>query len=320
MTSTGTIASICASHTPLIRNGIAAEHTKLQVREAFGRLAGFASSMQPDLIIQFAPDHFGGFFYDLMPAICVGAAAQSIGDWGTRAEALNVPEPLARDLAESLIHSDFDVALSYRMQVDHGFVQIWEEMFGTGARYPAPVIPIFINCAAPPLISYRRARLLGEAVGRWAIASGKRVLFAASGGLSHDPPTPDILTASDEVRERLIAGRNPSLEARETRETRVLAAGASAVRGEGPCQPLNETWDRDVIALCMSGDIARFDAFQPAQVRELAGRGANEILTWVAALAAQGVAGDARRTLEFYEPIDGWIAGMAMLSAVHQAS
>ena len=95
---------------------------------------------------------------------------------------------------------------------------------------------------------------------------------------------------------------------------------ARAARGEGPCQALNPAWDRDVIALCMSGNIAGFDAFQPAQVRELAGRGANEILTWVAALAAQGVAGDARRTLEFYEPIDGWIAGMAMLSAVHQAS
>jgi 2,3-dihydroxyphenylpropionate 1,2-dioxygenase len=316
----GAFGTICASHTPLIKDGIAGERTKQQVREAFGRLAGFTSSMRPDLIVQFAPDHFGGFFYDLMPAICVGAAAQSLGDWGTRAEPLNVPEHLARDLAENLIQSDFDVALSYRMQVDHGFVQIWEEMFGTEARYPAPVIPIFINCAAPPLISYRRARLLGEAVGRWAIASGQRVLFAASGGLSHDPPTPDILTAPDDVRERLIAGRNPSLEARQTREARVLAAGRSAARGDGPCQPLNQAWDREVIDLCMSGNIAGFDAFQPPRVRELAGRGANEILTWVAALAAQGEAGEARHTLEFYEPIDGWIAGMAMLSAAQNAS
>ena len=319
MISPGTITTICASHTPLIRNGVAAESTKRQVRQAFGRLSGFVSAMQPELIIQFAPDHFGGFFYDLMPAICVGAAARSLGDWGTRAEPIDVPEPLARDLAETLIHSEFYIALSYRMEVDHGFVQIWEEMFGAAARYPAPVIPIFINCAAPPLISYRRARLLGEAAGRWAMASGKRVLFAASGGLSHDPPTPDILTAPEEIRERVIAGRKPSLEARQTRETRVLAAGTRAARGEGPCQALNPAWDRDVIALCMSGNIAGFDAFQPAQVRELAGRGANEILSWVAALAAQGVAGDARRTLEFYEPIDGWIAGMSMLSAVQHA-
>jgi len=59
--------------------------------------------------------------------------------------------------------------------------------------------------------------------------------------------------------------------------------------------------------------------FQPVELREVAGRGANESLTWVAALAAQGAADDGRGTLEFYEPIDGWIAGMAMLSAVEHA-
>lgn len=39
------------------------------------------------------------------------------------------------------------------------------------------------------------------------------------------------------------------------------------------------------------------------------------MLAWVAALAAQEAAADTTVSLDFYEAIDGWIAGMAMMSA-----
>ncbi|MEC4595231.1 hypothetical protein VPG91_29850 [Nitrospirillum amazonense] len=45
------------------------------------------------------------------------------------------------------------------------------------------------------------------------------------------------------------------------------------------------------------------------------GRGVNEMLARVAAFAAQETAGDAAVSLDFYEAIDGWIAGMAMMVA-----
>ena len=58
------------------------------------------------------------------------------------------------------------------------------------------------------------ARLLGEAVGRFAREQGQRALFIGSGGLSHNPPVPQLATATDpEVIERLISNRNPSPEA-----------------------------------------------------------------------------------------------------------
>lgn len=53
-----------------------------------------------------------------------------------------------------------------------------------------PVVPVFINCVAQPLGPARRARLLGQAVGRAAAALGRRVMFIGSGGLSHDPAGP----------------------------------------------------------------------------------------------------------------------------------
>jgi hypothetical protein len=31
---------------------------------------------KPDLVVVFGPDHFNGFFYELMPAFCIGTAAE----------------------------------------------------------------------------------------------------------------------------------------------------------------------------------------------------------------------------------------------------
>lgn len=50
-------------------------------------------------------------------------------------------------------------------------------------------------------------------------------------------------------------------------------------------------------------------------MREAAGRGANEVLAWVAAFAAFSAGGQFTIEQEFYEAIPGWIAGMAMMAA-----
>jgi 2,3-dihydroxyphenylpropionate 1,2-dioxygenase len=307
------LAAVCASHTPLMYRGPASPDTEARVRTAFADLASWVREYDPDYIIQFAPDHLNGFFYDLMPSFCVGAGAVSLGDWGGGTGPLPVPEETALQLVDHLRADDFDVALSYRMPVDHGFVQMWEAMLGDFRS--VPLIPIFVNGAAPPLPSYRRARLLGEAVGRFAERSGKRVLLAASGGLSHDPPLPEIRTASPEVRERMINNRNPTPEAKKIREDRVLQAGILAEAGEGPCQPLNPDWDAQFMTILRTGDFARSDSFNTDKVRDVAGRGANEVLSWIAAFGALSAAGRYRVEREFYEAIPGWIAGMAMIAA-----
>jgi len=307
------LAALCASHTPLMRDGSIAAATKDAVNASFGRLADWVRAYSPDLVVQFYPDHFNGFFYDMMPSFCIGTAAESVGDWGIREGPMNVPEEQALALAAAIREAGFDPALSFRMMLDHGFTQIWDVMFGRFDLYP--IIPVFVNCAAPPLPSMRRVRLLGEAVGRHAAQSGKRVLFVASGGLSHDPPIPDIKTAPPERREFLIAGRNPTEEARRQREARVREAGRASALGEGPCQPLNPTWDRMVIDLFSSGDLGRADAFTDDGIRQGGGRGGHEIRAWLAALAALSAAGPYRASLDFYETIPAWIAGMAMLTA-----
>ena len=69
-------------------------------------------------------------------------------------------EQTALELIDHVRAEDFDVAVSYRMPVDHGFVQMWEAVLGDFKSIP--ILPIFVNAAAPPVPTYRRARQLGE--------------------------------------------------------------------------------------------------------------------------------------------------------------
>lgn len=309
------LALVCASHSPFLGKGPVSDTAAKKVDTALSRLATFIRDFQPDYAIQFSPDHFNGFFYDAMPPFCVGAAAVSVGDVGCQAGPLDVPEQTALDLVRHLRGDDFDVAVSYRMSVDHGFVQVWETTLGTFREIP--IVPVFVNGAAPPEPTYRRARMLGESVGRFAAQAGKRVLILASGGLSHDPPVPSMEDAAGEVRERLINGRDITPEGRRVREARMLEAAILSDAGKGPCQPLNPEWDASVMAMLCKGDIAGFDAFETDEVRRVAGRGGNETLSWVAACAAMRAGGPYTVEQSFYEAIPGWIVGFATLAARH---
>ena len=107
-----TLATICASHSPLMHEGVAAPQTKEEVRQAFAALADFVRKFAPDLIVMFWPDHFNGFFYDLMPAFCVGLRANAIGDWDTRPGDLPVATGEASDLLTHLLQNGVDMASS----------------------------------------------------------------------------------------------------------------------------------------------------------------------------------------------------------------
>jgi 2,3-dihydroxyphenylpropionate 1,2-dioxygenase len=54
-------------------------------------------------------------------------------------------------------------------------------------------------------------------------------------------------------------------------------------------------------------------------VRAKAGRGGPEVLAWVAAFAALSTQGKYQADLVYYEAIQGWIAGMAMMFAEPKA-
>lgn len=306
------VGSVCLSHSPLKDRNRADPAVEARFDASVGQAAEFVEKHSPDLTVIFYPDHVNGFFYGLLPPFCIGIEGASIGDYGTAAGVLDIPEARALDLAQSVLGSGVDVAISYGMKVDHGAVQPLEWLSERHAL--ARVIPIFVNCAAPPLPGFQRARALGAAVGAWAERAPERVLIIGSGGLSHDPPVPAMATASSEVRSKLIAGGSLNHTQRYQRQNRAHSEGGAMARRQSSLLPANPEWDRMVLDALLTGNLSVLDEATHDSITGSGGRGGHEVRTWVAALAALGP--DYAATELFYEAVDEWITGMGILQAL----
>lgn len=310
---------ICTSHSPLMEFASPREQRQEQkVRDTFAQLAKEVKAFDPTLIIAIGPDHFNGFFYDLMPSFCVGVRASAAGDWNYGPDELQVPEQQAMNLVRFALDQEIDIAYSYRMQADHGITQPLHFLCeGQLNRYAT--IPIFINSAAVPLPSMKRTIAFGKAIGAFIQTldlNQERVLILGTGGLSHDPPTPQIGHVSAEMEEFLIAGRNPTEESRNQRQAKVLAVGEKlATGGQTGAAPLNPSWDKLLLKLFQNADFGSFAAMTEEGIRQQGGRGGQEIRCWVAAFAAMQSLGDYQMDLHCYEDINEWIAGFSMVSA-----
>ena len=312
---------ICASHSPLMEFASPQRaEQETNVRAAFEKMAAEVKAFDPTLIITFGPDHFNGFFYDLMPSFCVGIRATAAGDWNYGAEnnKINVPEETALNLVRRVLDEGVDVAYSYRMQADHGVTQPLHFLCdGQLDRYPT--IPVFINGAAAPMPTTKRTVALGRAIGQFIKSlnlENERVLILGTGGLSHDPPTPQMGSVPPEVEEFLIAGRNPSTEARHARQAKIIAVGQKLAAGDtSVAVPLNAVWDIALLETFKNADFAAIEAMTEAEIRRDGGRGGQEVRSWIAAFAALSELGEYHMTTQVYEAISEWIAGFGIVSA-----
>lgn len=308
-----TFKTICISHSPFMGVVETDKEIEAAVNGRIRELADEVSQYDPELVVLVAPDHFNGFFYDLMPPFCVGVEATAIGDFGSAAGPIKVDGETAISFVEAMGESGFDVAVSYRMQVDHGFSQPLQELTGSLQRYPT--LPIFINSVAPPRASCHRVREFGIALGKYLAGLDKRILMIGSGGLSHDPPVPNIQTAPPEVVENLISGRNPTPDARKAREDRTFMIGSQFAAGESELRDLNEEWDRKILDVFNSGKLEEVDGFTDDWITGEAGRAGHEIRTWIAVLAAQAASGSYNPEVLYQGIVNDWIVGMAVLRA-----
>ncbi|MFF0813936.1 3-carboxyethylcatechol 2,3-dioxygenase [Rhodococcus sp. NPDC003318] len=308
-------ALLCMSHSPLLDHADPAPEVRAAVDESFARARAFVHGFDPDLVVNFGPDHFNGFFYDLMPPFCLGYRAHGTGDYDSFAGDLDVPAAVAEDLAQFVIDRGIDLAISRRMEVDHGAVQPMEILYD-GNVAARPVLPVFVNSVARPFVPVSRVRAFGQAVGEYFAGLDTRVLFIGSGGLSHDPPVPQFATATDAQREFLTAGRNPTPEARAARQANTIDTARRFAAGEADIMDLNPEWDRDFLDVCRSGRVEDFDAYTADDMDAAAGHSSHEVRTWVAAYSALRACGEYDVTYEFYEPIREYIAGFAVTTAV----
>ncbi|MEJ8839888.1 DODA-type extradiol aromatic ring-opening family dioxygenase [Ramlibacter sp. AN1133] len=309
---------ILCSHSPLMRKNMRETHAGAQAAfmETMQRVSQELARFEPEVVVCFGPDHFNGFFYDLMPSFCIGVKAEGTHDWGIPGGPLRVPSDLALACVRHLHRHEFDTAISHEMKVDHGSTVSLLQIAGALDRYP--VLPIFVNCAADPRPTLRRSRAFGTEVGRFLLDRGlRRVAVVGSGGLSHDPPTPRLGTASEELAKRLIRRAVPSAQELGMREARVMKAATELVDGTGPCLPPDPAWDAWFLGRITAWDVQALDAITDEELDTRAGYGGHEVRTWFAgSAAARALAAphELKAQQRFYKVIPEWLTGMGVVT------
>ncbi|WP_370681449.1 3-carboxyethylcatechol 2,3-dioxygenase [Comamonas sp. GB3 AK4-5] len=301
------------SHSPLLGLNPIDPQDQRVLDEAVEQARAAIAAFDPELIVLIGPDHYNGFFNELMPPFCLGSQAWAVGDYLTPAGPLNVPEELALSMAAYLMDRHFDLAVSRRMQVDHGFSQALQVLWGDDLDTP-PVIPIFLNAVAQPGIArLARCKALGEAIGSYLDGLPQRTLVIGSGGLSHEPPVPTMQHPDPAVRERITVKRLPTEADKAAKTERVMAAGMALARGDHWMKPLNPDWDQQWMNTLRHGELDALCAMSEASIAELAGNSAHESKTWLVARAALPSDHPLHCPVYAYRAIPALIAGYGLM-------
>jgi hypothetical protein len=203
----------------------------------YAAMAKEIAAVAPDVLIVFTDDHFNTFFLDNFPTFAIGIAETTSGPNDQTPMPhykVAVPGALAAHIRDTVIARGFDIAVVQDFEVDHA---VMVPLHFLTPDMKIPVLPIFINCLAPPLPTAQRCFALGEAV-RAAIAEWPqplRVAAIGSGSFSLEIGGPKIPVGnraactpdpqwSQHVQDLLSAERIGDLVAEAT-TARMLQAG-----------------------------------------------------------------------------------------------
>ena len=208
--------------------------------DGYRRLSDALHAARPDATLIVSAEHVNKFFLDNMPAFCIGLFDAFSGPVEGRARNVGYPSrrvpsrmDFARFLVERGLDEGVDWAISESWDADHGIMVPLHKLDPEGRL---AMVPVFINCAAPPMPSPRRCyavgRWLADAISRWD--GGKRVAIVATGGLSHSVGTPDQGRIDVGFDERFLdafcAGRGESLAAMTDAEIATAGTSTGEVR------------------------------------------------------------------------------------------
>ena len=199
--------------------------------------------------------------------------------------------------------ADFDVAFSTHLLVDHGISHALQWIVG---ELDVPILPLVLNCFAPPLPSIGRVHELGVCLKASIekLHSAARVAVIGTGGLSHALPFPDW--RAPRTDDELFLANSWKLGRGDFRKyesrRREIVVNSPPV--------INEAFDRRFLASFTAGGVREFtDGLTNERLQALAGNGGNELRTWVLMTAALG--GREGRVYA-YSPMPEWLTGMAV--------
>ncbi len=195
-------AGVC-SHAPGITGRAHLAEDVAERRDVFydslHKMRAAMEAKEPEALVVVGAEHFANFFFDNMPAYCIGMADFYEGpiedeEWLAirRARVPGAPAISRRLITE--VMNDCDVAYAQEWKFDHG---IAVPLHFLTPRYDLPVIPVNINCQEPPLTPLHRAWAFGKALRKACDAMPERIALIGTGGISHWPCTPDSGTINE---------------------------------------------------------------------------------------------------------------------------
>ena len=185
----------------------------------------------PDIIIEVDSDHFVNFFYNNVPAFCVGLAEEAEGPqevWCPMPRyVVRGHVPMAKALLAYGLRSNFDLAAAEEIRLDHSMVV---PLHFLNPSMEIPVVPLYTNGFVAPTPTAGRCLSVGRMIRRFVDQweGNQRIAILASGSFAMDVGGPlrgwtdeDWVTS---VTELLVDGRYETLARRATAQ-RMAAAG-----------------------------------------------------------------------------------------------
>lgn len=271
-------------------------------RDALTHLNGRLRDLSPDVVVIIGSNHFRGFWLDLIPSFTMGVdEVIASGESGTPKGPQKTDPVFAQQLATELVEAGTEVAISARLQIDHGQSHAIQYLLD---GIDVPVVPLVVNVFARPLPTLARCAELGRQLAKSIerIADGRKVAVIASGGLSHQLPWPSDWAAPQSDDEEFMVdawlnGRG-EWERFDTHRREIIVAAQ-------PC--IFEDFDRKFLADLEAGDLERYTELSTAELEQIAGNGGQELRTWLIMAAALDFGPG---TSLCYSPMPEWLTGM----------
>ncbi|MFF5112857.1 hypothetical protein [Streptosporangium sp. NPDC000509] len=273
-------------------------------RDSLGAARDALAAARPDVAIIVGSNHFRGFWLDLIPAFTLGVGEViASGESGTPSGPQRTRPEVAQAVAEHLTAAGTEVAISARLQIDHGQSHAIQYLL---RDLEVPVIPLVVNAFATPLPLVSRCVELGRNIADAvaALPADLRVAVIASGGLSHRLPWPSRWQDPDGEDEEFLVqawlnGRG-DWERYDGRRRTIITAARPTICPE---------FDEEFLAALEKGELERYGGLSTEQIEEAAGNGAQELRAWLTMAAALGFRPG--RVLA-YEPMPEWLTGMGV--------
>jgi 2,3-dihydroxyphenylpropionate 1,2-dioxygenase len=299
----GIVLGVGASHSTLMNthwDEVVHTDRAEAFRDALSTARQRIADAAPDAVVIVGSNHFRGFWLDLIPSFTMGVSeVVASGEAGTPKGPQRTDPEFAQALATHLVEAGTEVAISARLQIDHGQSHAIQYLLD---GLDVPVIPLVVNVFAQPLPTLARCVQLGENLAAAIDRLDRRVVVIASGGLSHQLPWPSDWTQPDGADEEFLVeawlnGRG-EWERYDKRRREIIVAARPTIFPE---------FDQAFLDDLERGELRRYASMTTAELEAAAGNGGQELRTWLVMAAACDFAPGKALV---YSPMPEWLTGM----------